>query len=375
MCFRDIKVTNILKEFDKAWKRKKENGESLWPIFKAHMRYFTFYLLDQAEKAEVPYFYPEVFNFNDSSKSDESEVPDPEYNNANGSTEEAENTDENYLELANSFFAKGDFEKANFYIDQVIAQNPTNLDRYLDKANIMYFAGEVAQAIEIMSAIIQSAPHHYYGYFRRGWFRKEIKDYQGALNDFTISINLNPQNAQSYLYRGEINKTIGSNTAAKNDFENAININTNTGYIAPTAFAYFHLGLMEKAMAWVNSALQTNYNANIYDAACFYSLIGDEKKAIDYLEQELMQSTTILNHMERDPDLDNIRNHPDYIALIQRYKEQNTMSEAEASPESPKAFQSQTNQEIQDNGMKFCPNCGKEIKADSAFCKYCGTRQ
>lgn len=36
---------------------------------------------------------------------------------------------------------------------------------------------------------------------------------------------------------------------------------------------------------------------------------------------------------------------------------------------------SKENEQHYSNGMKFCPNCGKEINADSAFCKYCGTRQ
>lgn len=57
-----------------------------------------------------------------------------------------------------------------------------------------------------------------------------------------------------------------------------------------------------------------------YNVACGYSLKGDKKNAIKWLEISIKNGFRNFRHMERDTDLDNIRNEPEYKELIKKYK-------------------------------------------------------
>jgi tetratricopeptide (TPR) repeat protein len=57
-----------------------------------------------------------------------------------------------------------------------------------------------------------------------------------------------------------------------------------------------------------------------YNVACGYSLKGDKKNAIKWLEISIKNGFRKFKHMERDTDLDNIRDEPEYKKLIKKYK-------------------------------------------------------
>ena len=56
-----------------------------------------------------------------------------------------------------------------------------------------------------------------------------------------------------------------------------------------------------------------------YDAACLYSKMGKKKEALSFLEKSLKNGYRRFAHMERDEDLDLIRNTEEYKLLIAQY--------------------------------------------------------
>jgi non-specific serine/threonine protein kinase len=80
------------------------------------------------------------------------------------------------------------------------------------------------------------------------------------------------------------------------------------------------LGEMEIAQEWVAKAVELDPEDALvlYNVACVYTQLGETEKALDCLEQSntAASSSEALNWIENDPDLDPLRDHPRFQALI-----------------------------------------------------------
>ena len=74
------------------------------------------------------------------------------------------------------------------------------------------------------------------------------------------------------------------------------------------------LGNIERAREWVEYALVLDPEDAItrYNSACFYARIGETDRALDYLKNSVISRTWI----ENDADLDALRSHPRYRAIL-----------------------------------------------------------
>ena len=59
----------------------------------------------------------------------------------------------------------------------------------------------------------------------------------------------------------------------------------------------------------------------LYNTACAYSLLGEKKKAVAYLEKSVLAGFTDFGHIKRDKDLDNIRAEAGYAHILARRNE------------------------------------------------------
>ena len=57
----------------------------------------------------------------------------------------------------------------------------------------------------------------------------------------------------------------------------------------------------------------------LYTVACVYSLLGEAEKAIDCLEKSITSGMGQKEWIEHDSDLDVLRNHPRFKALLERH--------------------------------------------------------
>jgi adenylate cyclase len=64
--------------------------------------------------------------------------------------------------------------------------------------------------------------------------------------------------------------------------------------------------------------LNPDDTATQYNAACFYAQIGELELALDLLEDSIFSLTWIQN----DPDLDALRDHPRYQAILDSLRNQ-----------------------------------------------------
>ncbi len=86
------------------------------------------------------------------------------------------------------------------------------------------------------------------------------------------------------------------------------------------ALALAHMGEGQRAKEWVARALAIDPDDVVaqYNAACVYSLLGESERALDLLETVVPQSSSYhLLWFNQDSDLDAIRDHPRFRALLE----------------------------------------------------------
>lgn len=184
--------------------------------------------------------------------------------------------------------------------------------------------GEILAALKDIDKFIEDNPDNSDGYHQRGWFKdKNHISEEEALDDYTTSIGLNPDYCYNYLTRGQIYRNQGKVDLAKADFEKVLSLDTTYSANGAQAaeYALLYLGRKEEASVWLDSLLANDESSGIrYDAACLYSLMGNLDRAFEYLEEALKMGYAKFVHIERDDDLDNLRKHPGYAELIEKYK-------------------------------------------------------
>lgn len=239
--------------------------------------------------------------------------------------EQAQSRDANpiFLErIANCFFDLGDYDSALDYINRAIYMDSSDYDLVLTKGNIYNEMGKYPEAIAELDKYVAKYPDNYFGYYRRGWFKDEANDVDGAIADYTMSITLEPRYAYAYCGRGRFYHEQGKNDLAKADFEKVIELDTVPDPGSSCAhYAYYFLGQKDKAIEFMDSLISKNEDraGSYYDAACLYSIMGEKNKAIEFLQKAFEQGFRRIAHTYADHDLDNIREMPEYKALLEKY--------------------------------------------------------
>lgn len=213
----------------------------------------------------------------------------------------------------------GDYNMALEYIDQALSMDSTRYSYLNAKANILDNAGRTPEAIETISKYIEYTPESFFGYYRRGWMKDHSGDIDGAIEDYTMAIALEPDYAYTYLNRGNLYRLQGKDALAKADFTQVIERDTIPGDDNTAHYAFYYLGDKDKAIDFMNQALEKEDKGNYYDAACLYSIMGEKETAIAYLRKAFESGFRRFAHIARDRDLNNIREEESFKALINEF--------------------------------------------------------
>jgi TolB-like protein/Tfp pilus assembly protein PilF/predicted Ser/Thr protein kinase len=88
------------------------------------------------------------------------------------------------------------------------------------------------------------------------------------------------------------------------------------------AHALAALGESERSLEWAGRVLYADSDDALllYNLACFYSVAGEVDSALDALEKSYREGMADPDWMRQDSDLDSIREHPRYVALLAAMK-------------------------------------------------------
>ena len=227
-----------------------------------------------------------------------------------------------YNRISMCQFELGNYDESLSSINQALNIDSTEVAYQALKANILYEMGDAKSAIAEWDKVLKAEPEYAFGYYRRGWFKELTGDVKGAIEDFSMSIVIDPNYACAYSSRGDIYMKQGKADLAIADFTKVIELEDIPEKYECVHYAYHGLGNDEKAAAAMDSIISRdpeNWHS-YYDAACLYSRMKNKNKAIECLEKSFELGFTRFAHLERDADLDFIRETPEYKALLAKYK-------------------------------------------------------
>jgi tetratricopeptide (TPR) repeat protein len=85
---------------------------------------------------------------------------------------------------------------------QPLTSRAATASSYLERGNTWYAKGEFERALADYSLAIAADPSLAAAYFNRGAVRQRKGDAEGALSDYNRALELNPRDAQAYFNRG-----------------------------------------------------------------------------------------------------------------------------------------------------------------------------
>ena len=203
---------------------------------------------------------------------------------------------EAYASLAQAYLHKESMEKALESGQKAIELDPNNFIGYWILGRIRYSTKNDNEAIELYEKVIKLNPEFYTAYsdIRMCYERLGNKDklnetIQRSLKFYPEYLTRHPDDARAHVFYAMDLAVAKQLDKAKLEADKAIKLN-------PTDL------LM------------------IYNVACFYSVMNEKKMAIEAIRKAIDAGYKAYDWMERDVDLDNIRNEPEFIELMKGIK-------------------------------------------------------
>jgi len=165
--------------------------------------------------------------------------------------------------------------------------------------------------------------HYFYG---RASFQQGR--YVEAISGFERAAELRPEDYQTPSLLALALQAVGRDAESRQMRAKAVEIirhhlelypdDARALYMGATDLVY--LGQKEEALRWAEQAeaLDPHDPAVLYNLACAYSQLGLTERALDCLEKGSLYGAGHRPWVEKDPDLDPVRDHPRFAAFLKR---------------------------------------------------------
>lgn len=216
-----------------------------------------------------------------------------------------------------------DIEQMEATLLQYLEIFPEDAYLTIKLADTRFYSGRYAKAKEGYKRAMELEPE--YGgfcFYRLGWAAEMEKDYTLALEMYDKSIALDDDFAYVLMNKGFLLKDhLNRGEEAKEMFRLCIEKDSIKEAGTSMQYAYVGLDMRDKAIETMDKiiSLNTNNAGNYYDAACVYSRLGENDKAIAYLRTAFEKGYTRLHHLETDDDMDPLREMPEFKQLLKEY--------------------------------------------------------
>lgn len=223
------------------------------------------------------------------------------------------------------------FQRASYFMDNIkpkealeafnkaIELDPGYGQAYNGRGFMNMVLGNPQQSIMDFTRSIEIDPSNEEPYNNRGVTYSRLGYHQNAIEDFSKAIELNPKSSVSYTNRGQLFCETGRVQEGINDFSKAIELNpTDPELYYFRGNGFLELKSYKEAIQNYLKALQIkpDYVVALYNLACVYSLTGDPKSALYYLEKSIRVNPKERDSAKKDKDFDPIRHLPEFIRLV-----------------------------------------------------------
>ncbi|MFT6971170.1 MAG: adenylate cyclase [Roseivirga sp.] len=217
-------------------------------------------------------------------------------------------------------------EKAEESALKALIYDPGSSEAYSALGLVYYNKNLLDEALISIQKAISFDPDNFFTYWIRGrLYRMKDRD-SDAIADFNKVLDLNEGFHSAF---GDLQMSYEK----LEDKENLQQTIQRAALFYPTyllhnpddsrahqfyALTLKRLGRVEEAKEEMNKGIEQNPNDPIiiYNAACFYSMIGDKKASIENLKKAINNGFGNYEYIKHDPDLDSLKMEPDFMALL-----------------------------------------------------------
>jgi len=204
------------------------------------------------------------------------------------------NLPEAYTAMGLSYFIWGKFDEAAESGRKAIELDPDDFIAYWTLGRIHYSTGKLEEALDLFRRVIDIQPGFYVAYNDLKQTLLKLGRNEEAEEAYRRVIALMP----NYLLRNP------DDSRARMFY----------------AVALCDSGKREDAIREGKAAMDSSPGDSVmlYNGGCLYARLGDPARAVAALKQAIAAGVVNYGWMEQDPDLDSIRDEPEFKALMER---------------------------------------------------------
>lgn len=217
-----------------------------------------------------------------------------------------------------------DIEQADTASRKAVQLAPLLAEAHTSRGLSLTMSKQFEAAVKEFDKAAHLEPNHFEAYYEYGRAAFIQGDMSLALRQLLKAAAVNPEDYQSPLLAGDILMQQGDTETAMKWYRHGAEAAEKYVAAQPDharafyfgAGAWHRLGEEKKAALWAKKAIDIDPDdsATRYNVACYYTDAGEYELALDCLEQSL----TSREWLENDPELEPLRDHPRFIALVKR---------------------------------------------------------
>lgn len=218
-------------------------------------------------------------------------------------------------------------ERAEQSALKALIYDPNSSEAYSALGLVYYNRNSLDEALLSVQKAISFDPDNFFAYWIRGrLYRMQDRDSE-AVVDFYKVLELNPNFHSAYGDLQMSYEKLKDKEMLEDTIQRAALFYPNYLLHEPEdarahqfyAFTLERLGRREEAIEEMRKGVEINPDdlIIIYNAACFYALLGDKKKSIQHLKRAVDNGFRNFEYIKHDPDLYGLHEEPDFITLLQ----------------------------------------------------------
>jgi TolB-like protein/Flp pilus assembly protein TadD len=199
---------------------------------------------------------------------------------------------EAYAALALAYFSKKSLQEAEAAALKAIDLGPNIFTGYWVLARIFHVTGRDRESIELLKKTIALNPDFHTAYSQLRMVYERLGDRENydamirtALEILPQYLARHPDDARSHIYYAAELAQVGRAAESKAEAKKALDLSPGDPLM-------------------------------MYNAACSFARLGENKMAVDTLKHSILAGLEDYEWIKTDPDFDNIRNEPEYIELM-----------------------------------------------------------
>jgi eukaryotic-like serine/threonine-protein kinase len=234
----------------------------------------------------------------------------------------------NELVLGNAYVQLAEYNKALEAYHRVTVLEPDNVWGYMNSGAILAQEGKYDQAIPLLQKALQIHPDGG-AYSNLGYCYFYMRRYSEAVKMWQQAVKLSPNDEQLMTNLGDAYRWGGQKDKANATYDRAISLAykelevnpKSTMALAQLALCFAKKGDAAKGLDFIHRAQGINGSdvELIYDEALVENLANQPAQAIETLQQAFQKGYSPAQ-AETEPELDNLRNRPDFQKLMQEFK-------------------------------------------------------